>query len=75
MEILAPVIECFMKLLFPFCFSYSIIQNLKSTFLDYLESPMGNIIFGIYKNDFNDLNEIFSIISRSVKIIKSLIKI
>lgn len=66
MEILAPVIECFMHLLFPFCFSYSIIQNLKSTFLDYLESPMGNIIFGIYKNDFLDLNEIFSIISRSV---------
>ena len=66
MEILAPLIECFNKLLFPFTCSYYIIQNLKMNLLEYLETPSGNIIFGIYKNDFNDLSQIFNIINRSV---------
>ncbi len=67
MEILAPLIECFMTLIFPFSCNYYIIQNLKITLLEYLETPSGNIIFGIYKNDYNDLTQIFNIINRSVK--------
>lgn len=66
MEILAPLIECFNKLLFPFTCSYYIIQNLKQNLLEYLETPSGNIIFGIYKNDYKDLSQIFNIINRSV---------
>jgi hypothetical protein len=74
MEILAPLIECFNKLLFPFTCSYYIIQNLKKNLLEYLETPSGNIIFGIYKDDYDDLSPIFNIINRSVIKLKKITK-
>jgi len=72
MEILAPIIEFFMQLIYPFFFVYSIIHNLTRSQIHYLETP-GTIIVGVYKNEFTNLNEILDFVKGVIDILTILI--
>lgn len=60
-EIICPIIQSLITILFPFSLGYNIINSLHPTMIDILESPSSNIIIGINKLDFSkdEIDEVY----------------
>lgn len=54
-EIVCPFIHCISCLVYPLNLGYNVINNIRSYFNDYIENPFSNLIIGVNKTEFSDI--------------------